>query len=138
MAADATVEERLVAGARWGRSAVARAMLLYGESPWRVIAYSFITVLGFAILYPLGGWMQPQGGDPVTYDGLMSVTEFGNALYYSTLTFTALGFGDFQPVGFGRVLTTIETSLGAVCHLPARYNDRSLVSRPRCPVGVPR
>jgi hypothetical protein len=89
-------------------------MLLYGEIPWRVIAYSFITVLGFAILYPLGGWMQPQGGDPVTYDGLMSVTEFGNALYYSTLTFTALGFGDFQPVGFGRVLTTIETSLGAV------------------------
>jgi hypothetical protein len=30
------------------------------------------------------------------------------------LTFTALGFGDLQPVGFGRVSTAIETSLGAV------------------------
>lgn len=113
-AADATIEERIVAGARWWRSAVARAMLLYGESPWRVIAYSIFTVLGFALLYPLGGWMQPTGGDPIRYDGLSSLAELGNSLYYSTLTFTALGFGDFQPVGFGRVLTTIETSLGAV------------------------
>lgn len=113
-AADATIEERVVAGARWWRSAVARAMLLYGESPWRVIAYSIITVLGFALLYPLGGWMQPTGGYPIRYDGLSSLAELGNSLYYSTLTFTALGFGDFQPVGFGRVLTTIETSLGAV------------------------
>ena len=113
-AADATVEERLVAGARWWRSAVARTMLLYGESPWRVIGYSLLTVLGFALLYPLGGWMRPAGGDPVQYDGLASLAELGNSLYYSTLTFTALGFGDFQPVGFGRVLTTIEASLGAV------------------------
>lgn len=113
-AGDATAEERIVAGARWTRSAVARAMLLYGESPWRVIGYSLVTIFGFALLYPLGGWMRPQGGDPVTYSGLVSIAEFGNSLYYSTLTFTALGFGDFQPVGFGRVLTTIETSLGAV------------------------
>ena len=113
-AADATAEERLVAGARWWRSAVARTILLYGESPWRVIGYSFLTVFGFALLYPLGGWMRPAGDDPVRYDGLASLAELGNSLYYSTLTFTALGFGDFQPVGFGRVLTTIETSLGAV------------------------
>ena len=113
-AAGATVEERVVAGARWWRSAVARAMLLYGESPWRVIAYSIATVIGFGLLYPLGGWMRPTGGDPVRYEGVQSLAELGNSLYYSTLTFTALGFGDFQPVGFGRVLTTIETSLGAV------------------------
>jgi len=113
-AADATVEERVVAGARWGRSAVARAILLYGESPWRVIGYSVVTVVGFALLYPLGGWMRPEGGDPLTYGDITSLAEFGNSIYYSTLTFTALGFGDFQPVGFGRVLTAIETSLGAV------------------------
>lgn len=35
-------------------------------------------------------------------------------VYYSTLTYTALGFGDFQPIGFGRLLIAIETSLGAV------------------------
>lgn len=113
-APNATGEERVVAGARWWRSAVARVMLLYGESPWRVTGYSLVTVFGFVLLYPLGGWMRPTGGDPIRYDGLVSLTELGNSLYYSTLTFTALGFGDFQPVGFGRVLTTIEASLGAV------------------------
>ncbi|WP_411718551.1 ion channel [Natronomonas sp.] len=42
------------------------------------------------------------------------LAEFGDSIYNSTLTFTALGFGDLQPVGFGRVSTAIETSLGAV------------------------
>jgi hypothetical protein len=40
--------------------------------------------------------------------------QVGDAVYYSTLTFTALGFGDFVPVRFGRVLTTVETGLRAV------------------------
>jgi hypothetical protein len=108
-------EERLIAGARYSRAKVARATLLYGESPWRVIAYSLSIILGFALLFPLGGWMKPEGGDPITYAQIASnPLEILNSVYYSTLTFTALGFGDFKPVGFGRALTTIETGLGAV------------------------
>ncbi|APE96281.1 hypothetical protein HSR6_1845 [Halodesulfurarchaeum formicicum] len=112
---EASLEERLIAGARWSRAKVARATLLYGESPWRVIGYSLSFILGFAMLFPLGGWMKPEGGDPITYAQIMSnPAEILNSVYYSTLTFTALGFGDFKPVGFGRALTTIETGLGAV------------------------
>lgn len=108
-------EERLIASARYSRAKVARATLLYGESPWRVIAYSLGIILGFALLFPLGGWMKPESGSPITYAQIVSnPVEFANSVYYSTLTFTALGFGDFRPVGFGRVLTTIETGLGAV------------------------
>jgi uncharacterized protein YjbI with pentapeptide repeats len=108
-------EERLIAGARYSRAKVARATLLYGESPWRVIAYSLSIILGFALLFPLGGWIKPEGGDPITYAQIASnPVEILNSVYYSTLTFTALGFGDFKPVGLGRALTTIETGLGAV------------------------
>ncbi|MBB6645640.1 pentapeptide repeat-containing protein [Halobellus ruber] len=112
---DAALEERLIAGARWSRAKVARATLLYGESPWRVIAWSFGIIFSFALLYPLGGWMKPTDGDPITYAQIASnPVEILNAVYYSTLTYTALGFGDFQPVGLGRLLTTLETGLGAV------------------------
>jgi hypothetical protein len=114
-ATDASLEERLIAGARWSRARVARAIMLYGESPWRIISWSLGIVLSFALLYPLGGWMKPTDGDPITYAQIVSnLAEILNSVYYSTLTFTALGFGDFKPVGFGRVLTTIETALGAV------------------------
>jgi uncharacterized protein YjbI with pentapeptide repeats len=112
---DASFEERFIAGARWSRARVARAIMLYGESPWRIISWSLGIVLSFALLYPLGGWMKPTDGEPITYAQITSnPVEILNSVYYSTLTFTALGFGDFKPVGFGRVLTTIETALGAV------------------------
>ncbi|MUV85165.1 hypothetical protein GJ631_00850 [Natronomonas sp. CBA1123] len=110
-----SVEERIIAGSRWSRAKVARATLLYGESPWRVIAWSLSIILSFALLYPLGGWIKPTGGDPLTYATISSnPVEILNSVYYSTLTYTALGFGDFQPVGFGRLLTTLETGFGAV------------------------
>jgi uncharacterized protein YjbI with pentapeptide repeats len=110
-----SLETRIIAGARYTRAKVARATLLYGESPWRVIGYSIGIILGFALLFPVGGWMKPDGGTPITYTQIYSdPLELLNAVYYSTLTFTALGFGDFKPIGFGRALTTIETGLGAV------------------------
>lgn len=111
----ASIGERLLAGARWSRARTAELVLLYGESPWRIISYSLAIIVGFALLYPLGGWIRSGNGTPIQFGGgEVLLVEFGNALYYSTLTFTALGFGDFTPVGFGRVLTTIETGLGAI------------------------
>lgn len=126
-AAATTWEERLIAGARYSRARAARATLLYGESPWRVIAWSLGLIVGFALLFPLGGWMKADGGARLAYSQIpvaptTSPLEWlggvagvlGDSMYYSTLTFTALGFGDFQPVGLGRLLTTVETGSGAV------------------------
>ncbi len=110
-----SAEETLVAGARWCRASVARATLLYGESPWRAVGYSAITIFGFALIYPLGGWVQPVGGDPITYASLAADPSLlAGLIYYSTLVFTAFGFGGFEPVGVGRVLTTVETVSGAL------------------------
>jgi uncharacterized protein YjbI with pentapeptide repeats len=122
-----TFEKRLIAGARFSRAKVARATLLYGESPWRVIGWSLGSILTFALLFPLGGWIETDDGTALTYSQISTAPTadlfgwlgellgiLGDSVYYSTLTFTALGFGDFHPVGIGRLLTTLETGSGAV------------------------
>lgn len=113
-------EKTLIAGARWLRASLARKVMLYGESPFRVVATSFLIILAFTLLYPLGGWMRPVEpggtlGQRLTIAQVLNnPTVLGESFYYSTLTFTTLGFGDFRPVGLGRFLTTVETGLGAI------------------------
>jgi uncharacterized protein YjbI with pentapeptide repeats len=123
-----SLEEKVIAGTRYYLAKLARATLLYGESPWRVIGWSLGAILTFALLYPLGGWMkEEEASEPISYsqisadfvsDPFIWLSGFSNilvdSLYYSTLTYTALGFGDFKPVDLGRLLTSIETGLGAV------------------------
>jgi len=97
------------------RATASKYVLEYGENPWRLIATGLIIVGGFGLLYPLVGGIQPSGGDPITLGSIaQNPFLFLQSIYYSTLTFTTLGMGDFQPVGLGRMLTTIETSLGAI------------------------
>jgi uncharacterized protein YjbI with pentapeptide repeats len=97
------------------RASVARWTFLYGESPWRIIAWSVGIVVFFAILYPLG-LMETSDGSPLTVARIQGDPTLAiESLYYSTLTFTALGFGDFRPANmWGQVATIVETSLGAV------------------------
>ncbi|QDT14046.1 potassium channel family protein [Alienimonas californiensis] len=40
------------------------------------------------------------------------VTTFGDALYYSVVTFTTLGYGDLQPRGVLRFMACLETFVG--------------------------
>lgn len=105
----------LIAGARYIRAKVARATLLYGESPWRIIGGSVGFIILAALLYPLGEWLRPVGTEPITYSRIAENPELLlESLYFSTLTFTTLGMGDYEPMGFGQVLATLNTALGAV------------------------
>lgn len=109
-------QERLIASARYSRAKVARSTLLYGESPWRIIGGSVGFIFLAALLYPLGEWLRPVGGDPITYSRILA-GEWSlllESLYFSTLTFTTLGMGDYEPMGVGQVLATLNTALGAV------------------------
>jgi len=100
---------------RWLRATASKYVLEYGENPWRLIATGLIIVVGFGLLYPLVGGLQPTGGSPITASRVIeNPLLLAQSIYYSTLTFTTLGMGDFLPVGLGRVLTTLETSLGAI------------------------
>jgi uncharacterized protein YjbI with pentapeptide repeats len=100
---------------RWLRATASKYVLEYGENPWRLIVTGLIIVVGFGLLYPLVGGLQPTEGSTITLSRTIdNPILLLQSIYYSTLTFTTLGMGDFLPVGLGRVLTTLETSLGAI------------------------
>ena len=71
------------------------------------------------------GWIAPDTTEP-TVQVDMGVAS---AVYYSTVTFTTLGYGDFQPVPRMRTLAGIEASigygyLGMVIGLLINWGDR--------------
>ena len=61
-------------------------------------------------------WLQPAGGEPITYTRILE-GEWSlllESLYFSTLTFTILGMGDYEPMGVGQIIATVNTTFGAV------------------------
>jgi voltage-gated potassium channel Kch len=89
------------------RSFVPNLVARYGESPARVLATGAVTVLACGLVYNAFDLVEhAESGD--------SATLF-EALYFSGLTFTTLGYGDFNPANeLGQVLAVTETSIGVV------------------------
>jgi uncharacterized protein YjbI with pentapeptide repeats len=109
-----TWETALVAGVRWVRAKAARVTLLYGESPWRVVAVSLGSILLFGFLYPVWGLQSSSTGLAITYPRVFENSRLlFESLYYSTLTFTT-GPPGYQPLGFARVLTVLNTAIGPI------------------------
>ena len=86
----------------------------YGELPYRVIgsALTFIFVNAFAFCL-----LGMQHGDKVYAFSLSAgfwedLATFGYALYFSVVTFTTLGYGDFSPIGWARPFAAIEAMGG--------------------------
>lgn len=105
------------------RALLSRNVLLYGESPERLILTATGIVSTSAFVYPLGGWLT-KGGEPLRYPSTSVTTSLADlgtylsvyieSLYFSTVTFLTLGTNTIQPVGFGRWLAVTETALGAL------------------------
>ena len=87
----------------------------YGEAPMRVIGFSMGLILVCAILYLFTG---------LSYDSHVHVFNrendfttnlflFFNCIYYSVVTFTTLGYGDFTPIGFSKAIAAIEAFTGS-------------------------
>ena len=103
-------------GSRW--------VMRYGTSPWRILATSAILIVVSAILYPLTGGIREVEGDqtityaiadPETAPRGYQIRVFLKSLYFSVVTFSALGYGDIQPVGgTARLIAGIETLLGTL------------------------
>ena len=89
------------------RSFVPTLVARYGESPARVLGTGAVTVLAFGLVYYAFELVErANSGD--------SATLF-ESLYFSGLTFTTLGYGDFNPANqWGQVLAVLETSIGVV------------------------
>ena len=105
---------------------VSNYIFQYGENPWYVIRFASIVILIFAVLLNISGIIkgdrtdlilqqikEMQGGNVLKYSGPI-IGNFLNCLYFSVVTFTTLGYGDFQPLeGWSRFLVSSEALLGA-------------------------
>jgi hypothetical protein len=87
----------------------------YGEAPLRIVGISILLILFCAILYTFTG-LNYQG-EYLAYSSNQSSTEnfefFLSSLYYSVVTFTTLGYGDFTPIGISRAIAAIEAFTGS-------------------------
>lgn len=87
----------------------------YGEAPLRIIALSMAIILLCAILYTFTGLSYHDTVQAASSELSFqeNCTLFFSALYYSVVTFTTLGYGDFTPVGISRAIAAIEAFTGS-------------------------
>lgn len=77
----------------------------YGERPRNVLINSSVVIFLFTLFY---AWSD------LLHHGSSISSDFLSALYFSIVTFTTLGYGDYQPVSWLRFLAAFEALLGAV------------------------
>lgn len=85
--------------------------ILAGER--RLILQTLIATVEIGLLLlAFGAVHESLGLMDNTRAGTPVVHEFWTSVYYSVVTFTTLGYGDFYPVGAGRVLAGIQALTG--------------------------
>lgn len=117
---------------RWAWSKFLSLLYGYGEKPERVVASAALVIVLFAFLffgfgierYPWDDlpkrniaqqvWLGITQGDFITRMHNVPWPHFLNCLYFSGVTFTTLGYGDFRPQpGVSRLIAWIEAFIGA-------------------------
>jgi len=66
-----------------------------------------LVIIGFAIEYTVWGISDTSAAEAKQF-----VYDFGNCLYFSVVTFTTLGYGDFRPSPSSRVFAAAEALAG--------------------------
>ncbi|MHB1158182.1 MAG: potassium channel family protein [Phycisphaerales bacterium] len=92
--------------------AVMKWCLGYGIYTKRILFTAIGVIVGFAVLYAavagdgtIKNYYEPSVAEHVTHF---------NALYFSTITFTTIGYGDYAPLGWLRMFAGTEGLLGLI------------------------
>ena len=87
----------------------------YGEDPFRIISFSFGFISINALLFCFLGIKSGEDFFRLSLNQslLVNLNVVYNAVYFSFVTFTTLGYGDFTPTGFGKLVAIIEAYSGA-------------------------
>lgn len=112
------IENKSLTGVDKINSSIYWLLCGYGERPTYALITSLEIIFGFAILYMFTGLS--VSGDIVNYVEAFSygflernvVTDFMSCLYFSTVTFTTVGYGDITPLNLSVLLSGIEMFLG--------------------------
>ena len=80
----------------------------HGERPSRTLATCLVIILLSAVLYGFGR---------IIIGGVVSRPGFMDALYFSVITFSTVGFGDVTAVGLSRIVVMVE-SLSGIFTIP--------------------
>lgn len=80
----------------------------YGSKPHRIIYFSLAIIILFGFLFWLNTDLIALNSSSIKNFGL------GDSFYFSTITFTTVGYGDLSPLGWLRILSSIEAFLGVV------------------------
>ncbi len=91
---------------RWLNFFFGDLLCKYGTSYTRVFFWSLIVIASFATLL--------VNHNSLAANGKVVQATFGDAAYFSLVTFTTLGYGDFHAVGIMRFLTGAEAFIGVI------------------------
>ena len=93
---------------KWLWSCFLNGIFGYGEQPGKVIISAISIILIFTFLFMSSGISD-------TSIGGFTSNNFLDCVYFSVITFTTLGYGDFRPLeGCGRVFAGTEAFIGAL------------------------
>ena len=115
---------------QWILSCFLNIIYGYGERPWNVVISALVIITLFVLAFTYFGIGNPElielhgrisldaNNDlEIISEGTLqntTIKQFINSLYFSLITFTTLGYGDFQPLeGWGRILAGSEAFIGA-------------------------
>ncbi len=83
----------------------------FSEMSYRKIVFLYLaSVFAFGTIYFLISWALPGHG-PVPDVQNSPVYGFLNSLFFSTITATSVGYGDFSPQGYSKVIASLQSFL---------------------------
>lgn len=95
--------QKMANTAEWITLTISSALWGHGERPQRTFFFGLFFIVFCAFFYTFGHLRQ---------NGEIFKPHFFQALYFSIVTFTTVGYGDITPVGFNKVMVSMEALSG--------------------------
>ncbi len=97
-------KSRVKAFLRWFANSHSRMLWGYGEKPFRTLRTAGVLIFLCALVYAVSPVRTPEAVRPIS---------FGESLYFSIVTFSTVGYGDYLPVThWTRVVASFECLSG--------------------------
>lgn len=102
-------KDRFFAFFNWFFSVASSLIWGYGERPFRTTAAALFVIVVCAAAYYLSSF-----SGHVLAEGAVRPVHFAEAVYLSVITFSTVGYGDYLPLGWVRIFSSIEALSGII------------------------